>query len=457
MNDDFEIDLRKYMNWIVRSWAWILMLVIIGAVGGLLFSILKPASYQSMAMVVVASSFDTFNFDPKIYSSEKQRNYKAYLDLANSAHMKQMVYGQLSDSEQMDLPFEDFQEEVAIADKGGDESVIIFSIILDDPEKAAFLANYWAQSFTRQANQVFSGQNEAQLTFYQDQLEIAVDAQRKTDQSLADFQANNKLAVFTKQLNNDLKEQEDYLTLLRNINHLEQNATDLREKLASKPIDSTLTQAEETSILLMQIQMYNREMTGSSSMTNVYNPDNGSSSPTNPLAQQLFFMNSDAKSIPVQINIESTNLTPSSSSDALASLDQILFSIGQQKNWIQDQLLRLEPKILVLQESIQTYQNEQSRLIQEQTVARDTTLSLSHKLQEVSISLQYSKTAGPVEIISEAIAPKKPLSRNVLRNTAIAAIAGLLLGILGVFLKNWWKESEPILQETRVPNHSYQS
>jgi uncharacterized protein involved in exopolysaccharide biosynthesis len=207
-------------------------------------------------------------------------------------------------------------------------------------------------------------------------------------------------------------------------------------------------------MLLLLVQVYNSEL--SKSPAPFANPSSdGSATSAEPSPQQYFVQNNEAGGMPVQINIDSANLTTASSADALESLDQILRSINEQKSWIENRLTELESEILTLQRDVQIFHNEQARLVQEQTVARDTVLSLSQKVQEVNLALGYAKSAGPVEVVGEAVTPDKPISRNTVRNASMAAIAGLILGVLGIFLKNWWLESEPLRKQEPIQEHSF--
>jgi uncharacterized protein involved in exopolysaccharide biosynthesis len=436
MTNDFEIDLRKYINWVLHSWIWIASLAMIGAAGGLILSLLNPHQYRATAVVVVTREMDSLNFGPKIDSNDVLPTYLAYYDLAESDHLKYQVYMQLNEEERDFIGFNLFRDQISAVSAGSDQSVINFTITLEDPDLAAQLANDWAEAFVIEANQLFSGETDTQLVFYQDQLKAATQTQLEKDNFLADFQKTNEFTLLSNKLISKLKMQEELLALQRSGEILEEGVNNLLQKIQAKPAGSTISQSEEISALLMLLQTYNYQMNGSS-----FEISSGTDTEESFLPA---YTARNSSQIPLyQITIDLAELTTSSKEDTITSLEQISDAIVFRQQWVGEYLAAIEPDILALQQKIQAFQDEQFRLIQEQTIARETTNALALKVQEVQIALQSVNSEGPVMVASAALTPNKPISRNTILNAGIAGAAGLAVGILGVFVKNWWQEGQP--------------
>ena len=172
MPEDFEIDIRKYTHWILRSWVWILTLTALAALGGILFSSQKPQNYSASATVIINRSLEVWNFTPAIKYNYNPPTDAALFDLANSESLKKEIYEQLSENDKSRISFAAFRS-LATVTTGGDKTVLRLGIVLEDPDEAARLANSWASTFIDRVNETFSGYDAAQVTFYEEQVRTA--------------------------------------------------------------------------------------------------------------------------------------------------------------------------------------------------------------------------------------------------------------------------------------------
>ncbi|MCJ7550879.1 MAG: hypothetical protein MUQ30_14490, partial [Anaerolineae bacterium] len=83
---------------------------------------------------------------------------------------------------------------------------------------------------------------------------------------------------------------------------------------------------------------------------------------------------------------------------------------------------------------------EYSRLTRSRDLASDTYTMLARKVEESQIAAADDK--GQVVLASYAAVPSSPVGPKKLMNTAIGAVAGGMLSVLGVFAIEWWRQDD---------------
>ena len=103
---------------------------------------------------------------------------------------------------------------------------------------------------------------------------------------------------------------------------------------------------------------------------------------------------------------------------------------------IDRQLDELEPEILALQQALQETNVEHERLIRSQELTRETYMTLARKLDEARIAAQEHN--GTLQVGSYAAVPVEPVGPRRMFNSAVAALLGLMAGILIAFAIDFW-------------------
>ena len=74
-----EIDLREYVEVLIRYWKWIVRAALAAAVVALVVSLLLPPTYEATALVAVTKPRYAMQFDPRFeILNDVQPNYEAY-------------------------------------------------------------------------------------------------------------------------------------------------------------------------------------------------------------------------------------------------------------------------------------------------------------------------------------------------------------------------------------------
>lgn len=409
MNDEIEIDLRKVILTIASGWKWIVGTALVAGVIALAVSLLLPAQYEAHAIVAVTNPRYIANFDPRYQTVDPNLTAnKNFLDLANSDEIIQSVFNEWKDPQKDQMRLDDFRSKVARASNGSDPSIINLSITTNDPKESARLANYWAGVFTKRANDVYGGDDPTQLDFFSSQLTDASKALDTASQNLVDFQKRNDIAPLNNQLNSLLTSQSDTLQKQRTIRQAQEDGKSLLNQISNLPQDLKVSAAVQLNWTILSARFY----TSSPSSTN--------------------------DRPPVQLQIPSVTTGETFSvGDLSQEIQKWISALDDQFQSAQDSLKGIESQITTLQGQIQVLDNEHTRLTQERDLASETYVTLSHKTDELRISLQQQ--TGDVRIAAQAIQPEKADSKNAVRNTGIAVAAGLILAVIGVLIHGWWK------------------
>jgi uncharacterized protein involved in exopolysaccharide biosynthesis len=414
-----EIDLRVYINVLIRYWRLIVGLTVVAGVAALVVSLLLPPQYQATAVVVVTRPLYQFQLAPGIENLPESTagtqvlSGKAALDLAVSDAMIQQLLDQVGN----DLPPEERflvpMREMLKAAQGGDASIIRLTVTNRDPQRVAKIANAWASLYVRQVNDLY-GQSSEQLKFFESQLAQAKSDLDAADQALVDFQNRNDAAVLQAQLTAKQSALSNYLNLNESLKLLQQNVRSLQEQLARQPASDPSTLGDDLSTLALQVNALNAQ-----------------------------------SSIPIQLQLPSTGtLSNKTVGQQAVYLADLAKTIEAKQTEVKQQADAAPTEIMALQGKIQERNTENARLTRQRDMAQNVYTTLSQKVGETRIATQ--DTSGRVRLASAAAVPEKPAGGK-LKNTAIAAVLGLFLGVVAAFAIEYFKQPQVEPQSRPVP------
>jgi len=411
-----EIDLREYINVLIRNWYWIAGLTLVAAAAAFVVSSFLPPTYEATAMVVITQPRYLFQFDPRVENVPFDPTLlsKGYPVLATSDQLLQSV----ADGIDPPLPPQDQSpsrlRKILTAQMAGDPTLIKLTAQSGDPRQAAGLANVWADSFVDQLNRIYGGNND--LPLFEPQLAEARATLEEADYALADFRGQYGLG-FTEARVSDDEDPEVVLEFELGIARRLQAKTDL--------LTEHETRADRIRLLLEEARM----------------AAVGADDTTSPailaglLGDMLRLGLVDAETNPVvQINLGEI--------DVGASLAALITSLEAKQGSTDEAIARLTAEVETLQSELADRQRELDQLLRDREVAQNTYLTLSNKLQEARIEAQY-EAGNTAQMLSYAAVPNRPASPNRRTNTLVAGALGFIIGILGVFLLEYWRHEGP--------------
>jgi succinoglycan biosynthesis transport protein ExoP len=401
-----EIDLRQYLEVLIRRWKWIVALTVISvlAAAAISFLVLQP-TYEAKALVLITGPRYQLRFDPRVETiSDVEKAYRAYPSLATSDDLLERVLGVLESS----LP-ENERTLRALKGKvdastGADPSLLELKVTNGDQEQAAQVANIWAEQYVGYVNELY-GRRSEDVVFFSEQLESARVALESAEDALIEFQARNQAGILDAELTSARQAQTDYLADQRAIARITQDIQALRDQLSQQPSSRASSLADDLTALLLQIKAFNAEST-----------------------------------VPVQLQVSSAeSLSGKTVSEQMVFLDDLMVNVQAKSADIDAQLSELGPEILKLQQALEETRTELDRLTRDRDVAKNTYLTLANKVEEARIAAQDE--AGEVQLASRASVPTSPVGPRKMMNVVIAGVLGLFLGIFLVFFAEYWQAS----------------
>lgn len=412
-----EIDLRVYVEVLIRNWMWIAGLALAAAVVAFAASSFIPPTYEATALAAITRPRYAMQFDPRLQTAGSiQPAYQAYPELALNDDLLRKLLAQLDSwPEGIESP-QDIREMLE-AKSGADPSIVQLVVSSRDPEAAARIANEWTELFITQANEVYGVYSEEDASFFESQLAQSQEELDAADQALIAFQARNQRAIWEAQLASARQDIEDYLVELREIKRAVRNARALRASVAGQPADALASAGDSLTALQLQMQAF--------SVRTFNRASRNSSEPS-----------------PIQLQVSDTVLLSSERTvgNLMAFLDGLVLTLETWQDEIETHAAELEPQILILQQQIQRTGAEETRLFCIRDVAQETHLTLARKVEETRIAAE--DTTNEVRLVSQAAVPEEPVGPRKMLNTAVAGALGLMVGVFGAFALEWWRESE---------------
>jgi len=440
-NREDEIDLQPYLVLLIRNWWLILVFTLLVTALSLVFSLQKPYVYESKAVVLItrsrtslniAEEFPTIN-DPVDFKSKIQ----AYLAIAESDATSQAVYAKFKDqlNEEFDS-LDDFRSNVTITNIG---DTIEVRFQAKDPETAANIANTWADLATQAINQAY-GRGRASVEI-DSQIDATHENYLKAQSNLEDFIKNNEMLVLTNQVdeaNELLKGQFGERTWQVNLYNermhiMEQiiiQAQALKSQTASDSRSDSGKAGDALAVMLAHAEAFRIQPWRA--------PIDGAK--ITEAGMQLY------------LQVENLTSTDPSTQDFQADIDRIIGSAEKEKALAQkaiedlsdevlagkgyEIILRTAARIRDLEYRLEQETSLQTQLTQERDLALKAYTALIQKKTEMT---SIANASNEVSVASQAIAPVEPMSRHVLRNALIAAVAGGFVSILLILGLNWWR------------------
>ena len=400
-----EIDLRPYIEAVVRNWMWIIGAAILAAVIALGVSSTISPTYEAVALVAVAEPSQIVQFDPRIRTADENQPYKAFPELATSDELLTSLLVEVRTIYPSVTTLASLRG-MLTAKSGSDQSLLHLSAQNGDPQVAADVANKWAEMFVVKAKEVFGSQGDEQLAYFEDQREVARQDVRQLEQDLIDFQARNRSMILENELTALQQTQADQLARQRQIALLLQDVDGLRKQLKSTSNSSNPTSADQLAAVLLQLRAFGG-------------------------------VPSAEVSTPWQLQLNVDQIEAAGRQDQITFLSDLQDSLLAQTDQIDTNLAELEPQILKLQQEKQEADSEEGRLRGSLSLAEETYTALAHKVEEEKITSQ--NTGSGVRLASRSAVPEAPSGRGKLTIIAVALVLGALLGILVTIVVTWWR------------------
>lgn len=407
-----EIDLREYINVIVRRWKWIAGITLVAVITAAIVSFLVlPPVYQARAGVVIVKSRSEIAFEPKYRTLTEEdiaSRRKALEALVRSSSVAAEVIDKLGSTLQPEEREVEALLDIVETTSNGD--LIGIKVEGKDPSKIAAIANAWGEAYERYVNELYGGRIQSPEDI-QPQVAEARSSYKETEEALARFMGDNQIEALSREIGAKQNTLADYYSTTQMLDRLIADATALRDQLRQGA--SSARTGNSLSILLLQASS--------------------------------FTLLSPGLPVQLQLSFDEQSILESSAEEQVQELDVLLSVLEARLAGVQARIdeRALQQEILQLQEQLEREQARMRELTQARDLAWETYNTLARKEAEVGVASQATDTE--VRFAVRAVEPKEPVAPKKKLNIAIAAVLGLMVGVFGAFLVEYfegWRAEE---------------
>ncbi len=405
-----EIDLRELTLTLWRG-KWVIVLTtLLAAVVALAVSLLLPKQYQAEADITLAHPRLQFKAAEGLVLEISPPDLKTVAAIAQAPEMFQRLATDEAiqatwSTAEGPLTWQRLASKAEVKEQG--ESGLQFSIKDTDPQRAVLLTNHWANLVVTEINEHYGwAAIQAQLT---SQAKKAQQAYKEAEKAYEQEVSRNQGTTLSAQLKHAEGDLNCVLALQSQLKRLQADTLSFAAYLANLEDANTLSPGDALSLATLQQRA---------------------------LATKVCV--SDTTNLQVQWPTETlTSLTVAQARYLLKELDGAL---GARLKPLPEQQKSLETKILHLKQAIEEEGTRLKEVAQQRSIAWKTYTSLE-QLRSQTQPLTSSENQVAL-VAAEAVKPERPIAPRKLMNTALAAVLGLFLGSIGIFIREWWTNEE---------------
>jgi len=401
---DDEIDLRAIFQTLWKARRVILIVTLAAAVAAFVVSFwILPRTYQATAYMFVGQPVVEFSksaTDSGLTISPTLPDLKAVVKLATAPELLESVLkdaavaAAIGDEE---ITISDMAGMLTAIDVGKDQ--LSLQVTDTDPQRAALLANTWAEKVTAVVNATYGMGAMAQVLDSQ-----VLHSQQEYEQA----QAALEEAVSKSRVNA------------------------LSAQLGSKNSDlgSVLGSIVRTQKVLDDLQFFEQGLNGLSGETPL---SLGDGLALTTLRQRALTVASES----FTVQIDSASFAGFTVSKALEAATQMRAGLQAQLTRLQSDQSRLEQEIPQLGRDLENANAQLTQFTLKRGQSQGLYTDLLQIQQQVATVLAQSSKVASVSV--GAVPPEEKSSPKVVMNTALAGAVGLMLSAFGALAMNWWR------------------
>ncbi|MCR4407926.1 MAG: Wzz/FepE/Etk N-terminal domain-containing protein [Anaerolineae bacterium] len=410
-----EIDLREYIDVLIRHWKAIVILTVVAAVVSGVVSFLLPPTYEARAMVAAVQPKYVMRFDPRFETLNKQSPVKAYPALATSDDVLSKLItaaGDILDEDEQQVYTLSRMVEAA---SSSDPSLIALKVKSRDPMKAARLANIWADIVVREVNDLY-GQSEEEAQFFEAQVQTAEANLKSAEEALIAYQAANQTNILDTKIAAMQQSLRAYYDAAQAIQLVLQDANNLVARLRLQPSDAPASLGDDLASLFLAVQ----------SLSTKYQ-------------------------LPIELQVDSAqSFSGKTVGEQISFLEDMISTLSDKVTALEAEAEKLKPQILELQEQQQAAKTEYDRLQRNVDTAQEVYLTIVRKAEESRIAAESE--GDEMRLASYAAVPTKPVSPKKALNVAVAGTLGLFVGVFGAFAWEYLSSPRPGVETAQKSN-----
>jgi len=409
-----EIDLREYINVLLKRKGIIVLIFLIAVITAALVSYfyLKPV-YQASTILMISKPKYQVELEPKIQTQfTLEVSLATYESLIKDREIEEEVIKKLN----LDQPPYGFSPDslqgMITIESLKNTNLIKMNLQAGEPKLAKDIANVWAALFVEKNKDLNLQESKEAQRFIESQLKISNQNLSKIEEETREFNETNKIEIVeneikgkaAKILNHELRIADIKISLKKEKARKEQVIIALNEQDKVLKLSKSITDD----------QFFHQLMS---------NITNGNFSDIN-----LTYVSEEAN--PIYYNL----------AQQLISADISINSLQAEEKQLKENIDDYWERIGKLKQELAQEKLTQSRLEREYNTAKGVYDVLSQKNEEVKIAV--ATESGLVKVASLAYEPRGPIKPNKKLNILIAGVLGLFVGIFAAFFLEFWQKGK---------------
>jgi len=409
-----EIDLRKYINVLLKRKGVIILIFLIAVITAALVSYfyLKPI-YEASTILMISKPKYQVELEPKIQTQiVPEISLATYESLIKDREIEEEVIEKLNlEQPPYELTPDNLQEMITI-EAIKNTNLIKMNLQASNPKLAKNVVNTWAALFVEKNKELNLKESRESQVFIEDQLKISKQNLYKIEEDIREFNETNRIEILeneirgkaAKVLNYELRLADVKLSFKEENARKEQFIIALNEQDKVLKLSKSITEDQFFYQLISQITKGNLDAINLTYVSEEINPIYYT------FAQELIL----------------TNI--------------LISSLQAEENQLKENVNDFNLKLETLRKELAQEKLTQSRLEREYNTVKGVYGVLSQKAEEVRIAV--ATESGMVKIANLAYEPKYPIKPNKKLNILIAGVLSLFVGIFVAYFMEFWQKGK---------------
>jgi len=411
-----EIDLRQYIDVIIRGWKLIAATALIAALAAAVVSFLTSPVYEARSGVIISRVRSQVVFEPSMMTLSEEELSGLRVDtkarqstlvaLGRSPAVEYEVIRRMGDALSPEEQRVGGLLENGIEVKVSEGEMIEIRWRDKDPARAALIANTWAEEYERYVNNLYgtSGEDTESIEV---RLAGASEKYDTAEADLLEFVGANKITELKSEIGSKKASLSYHYGVINQVEELTANARAL------------LTQVNEAG-------------------------QSGAGQFANGLAlvqlQTIAMSEATGKPSQLQLTLDVEAEVLGQTSELRGDIEVLIAALESQRDESYSAINEsgLLDDILRLEQDLEKEVAREKELKRARDLAWDTYQALARKMDEANVAAQTM--GSEVKFAMPAIEPRNPVAPRKMMNTAIAGMLGLMIGLLGVFGMEYFGE-----------------
>lgn len=442
-----EIDLRQYIDIIIRWWREILLITfavaLFAALAILALRLLLPPGYEASADVAIVRTLSDVTFDPRFRTTSDEQvaepgsanaRRTALLGLVATGAIAQEVIAQVGNqltakelvpANLLEMVKAEAATTTGVANAASD--LIRITVTADTPEKAAAIANAWGRAYVDEVNTIYGQVPDEMLNSIQTELATAQQTYTTNQANLEAFIAGNQIdelnsqvTMLQQRINQETSLQQGYLKQWQDAQQQLAAAQALR--LQVEQGGEGAVRSNMVALQVLKLSAYGLPP-GNLQIEMRDLPDINQTAMITDVNGLIVSLTKQVQDLTAQIVAHGEQL-PAPATDQVAT-DGAKTTLAQTF----DQLRSLKAQL-------ETESARQLQLIQQRDLSWETFKTLSSKVAE--LNLARAAASSEVRFGAPAVAPIDPVNKvSLVLGTAAAGVVGGVLALFYAFLAEY--------------------